>query len=261
MPNFKRYIGIDYSGAETIESPLPGLRCYAANADFGPMEVKPHQGKSHYWTRKALAEWLKHKLSDGIPTLVGIDHGFSFPIAYFEKYRLPRDWDHFLADFHYHWPTDEPHCYVDFIREGVVGQGAERQGNSKWRRLVEQHCGAKSVFHFDVPGSVAKSTFAGLPWLLFLRNALGNRLHFWPFDGWQLPKDRSVIFEAYPSLWSRNYKKENRTNDQHDAYSIVRWLLETDNDDELNQAFNPDLPAEERQIANIEGWIPGVEKR
>jgi hypothetical protein len=62
-------------------------------------------------------------------------------------------------------------------------------------------------------------------------------------------------------LWSRNYKKENRTNDQHDAYSIVRWLLETDNDDELNQAFNPDLPAEERQIANIEGWIPGVEKR
>jgi hypothetical protein len=261
MPNFKRYIGIDYSGAETIESHLTGLRCYAGDAEFGPLEVKPLHGKSHYWSRAALAEWLKNTLIEGISTLVGIDHGFSFPIAYFEKYRLPLDWEHFLSDFHYHWPTDEPHCYVDFIRDGIVGQGAGRQGNAKWRRLVEQHCGAKSVFHFDVPGSVAKSTFAGLPWLLSLRKELGNQLHFWPFDGWQLPQDRSVIFEAYPALWSRTYEKKNRTNDQHDAYSIVRWLLEADKSDKLNEAFSPDLSAEQRQIANIEGWIPGVLKR
>ncbi len=30
MPQFERYIGVDYSGAETPTSSLPGLRVYAA---------------------------------------------------------------------------------------------------------------------------------------------------------------------------------------------------------------------------------------
>lgn len=34
-------------------------------------------------------------------------------------------------------------------------------GNAHWRRLTEERAGAaKSVFHFDVQGSVAKSTHA-----------------------------------------------------------------------------------------------------
>jgi hypothetical protein len=37
---------------------------------------------------------------------IGIDHGFSFPLACFEKYRLSSDWQDFLVDFHYHWPID-----------------------------------------------------------------------------------------------------------------------------------------------------------
>jgi hypothetical protein len=37
-------------------------------------------------------------------------------------------------------------------------------GNARWRRLTEERAGgAKSVFHFDVQGSVAKSTHAGIP--------------------------------------------------------------------------------------------------
>jgi len=36
--------------------------------------------------------------------------------------------------------------------------------------LTEVRTGAaKSVFHFDMPDSVANSTHAGLPWLLYLR--------------------------------------------------------------------------------------------
>ncbi len=47
---------------------------------------------------------------------------------------------------------------------------------------------AKSVFHFDVPGSVAESTQAALPWLRLIRRLrLGARVHFWPFDGWDFP--------------------------------------------------------------------------
>ena len=35
---------------------------------------------------------------------------------------------------------------------------------ARWRRLTEERAGGtKSVFHFDVRGSVAKSTHAGIP--------------------------------------------------------------------------------------------------
>jgi hypothetical protein len=45
------------------------------------------------------------------------------------------------------------------VRDGVMGNGAARVGNARWRRLTEERAGsAKSVFHFDVQGSVAKST-------------------------------------------------------------------------------------------------------
>ena len=65
--------------------------------------------------------------------------------------------------------------YVDFVRDGVRGNGAARMGNSRWRRLTELRAGgAKSVFHFDVQGSVAKSTHAGIPWLRFIRQRLGR---------------------------------------------------------------------------------------
>ena len=81
-----------------------------------------------------------------------------------------------------------------------------RAGNARWRRLTEERAGgAKSVFQFDVQGSVAKSTHAGIPWLRFIRQRLGARVHFWPFDGWDIPAGRSAIAEVYPALWSRNF--------------------------------------------------------
>ena len=46
----------------------------------------------------------------------------------------------------------------------------------------------------------AKSTFAGLPWLLFLRRECKRLIHFWPLDGWEVPQGKSAIVEAYPSL-------------------------------------------------------------
>ena len=74
--------------------------------------------------------------------------------------------------------------------------------HNRWRRLTEQRTrGAKSVFHFDVQGQVAKSTHAGIPWLRYLRRQLGTRVHFWPFDGWAMPAGRSAVVEVYPALW------------------------------------------------------------
>jgi hypothetical protein len=183
MPIFSRYIGIDYSGAQTAEASLRGLSVYQAGRGES-IEVPPPPSPRRYWTRQGLARWLVQRLSTGMPTLVGIDHAFSFPLAYFEKYGLERDWPTFLDDFQHHWPTDMQHTYVEFIRDGITGSYPARTGDSRWRRLTEKRTRAKSVFHFDVPGSVAKATHAGLPWLRFIRRELGQKVHFWPYDGW-----------------------------------------------------------------------------
>lgn len=258
MPSFARTIGIDYSGARTPSASLPGLRVYLASGDAGPVEVQPTPGPRKYWTRRGIAEWLVERLAEDVPTLVGIDHGFSFPLKYFELHGLPLSWPAFLDDFQSHWPTDED-IYVDFVRDGAVGNGAARLGNTRWRRLTEVRAGgAKSVFHFDVQGSVAKSTHAGIPWLRFIRKQLGQRVHFWPFDGWDVPDGRSTVAEVYPALWSRSFEGEGRTQDQHDAFSIAAWLWRANKDGVLPSFFNPALTASQRALGEVEGWILGV---
>src|ERR1019366_62603 len=102
MPHFERYIGIDYSGAETADSSCKGIRVYSAESSAAPEPVQPPPSPRRYWTRRGLAEWLCDKLADDIPTIVGIDHAFSFPLAYFEQYRLSSDWQDFLIDFQRH---------------------------------------------------------------------------------------------------------------------------------------------------------------
>ena len=257
-PRFERYVGIDYSGAETPSASLKGLRVYEADRSSVPREVPPPPSPRKYWTRREIAEWLVERLSEGPAMLVGIDHGFSFPIQYFEKYGLPFDWPSFLDDFQHHWPTDED-IYVDFVIDGLAGNGAARSGSPKCRRLTELRARtAKSVFHFNVQGSVAKSTHAGIPWLRYIRQHAKDGVHFWPFDGWDVPPNRSVIAEVYPALWNRTFPAEGRTPDQQDAYAVAKWLQGADRDGSLDAHFHPNLEPEERKKAEIEGWIFGV---
>jgi hypothetical protein len=254
---FDRYIGIDYSGAETPSSSLRGLRMYVADLVSLPVEIPPPVGPKKYWTRRGVAERLVEILSENTPTLVGIDHGFSFPLQYFEKYHLPLDWEAFLDDFQRHWPTDDEYTYVESVRDGVWGNGAARTGKSTWRRIAEIRARrAKSVFHFDVQGSVAKSTHSGLPWLRYIRSR--TSVHFWPFDGWQIAAGRSVVAEVYPALWSRSFPREGRDGHQQDAYSIAAWLRRADMDGYLGGFFEFYLEEKERKVAEIEGWILGV---
>lgn len=258
MQQFERYIGIDYSGAETPDKSLKGLRIYMATKDQAPAEVLPPAGPRKYWSRRGIADWLVAELSSGPATLVGIDHAFSFPMRYFLVHGLQADWSVFLEDFQQHWPTDEKNMYVDFVREGRYGKGMERMGDSRWRRMAEERSRAKSVFHFDVQGSVAKSTHSGLPWLLHLRRQFGERLHFWPFDGWAPPAGRSVIAEVYPALWNRIYPMEDRDSHQQDAYSVSRWMRQADAAGSLETSFHPELSEAQRKVALVEGWILGL---
>jgi hypothetical protein len=104
---------------------------------------------------------------------------------------------------------------------------------------------------------VAKSTHAGIPWLRFIRQRLGQRVHFWPFGGWDIPARRSAIAEVYPALWSRRLANEGRTADQHDAFCIAAWLSRADRDGTLGGFLKPELSPAERTVAQAEGWILG----
>lgn len=201
-----------------------------------------------------IAEWLVKKAKSGTRFIVGIDHAFSFPRSYFCRYKI-RDWGHFLDDFTEHWPLDEPHVFVDQIRE----EGSERVGTNDELRLTERWTSsAKSVFQFDVQGQVAKSSHTGIPWLRHIRREVGNRVHFWPFDGWSIPEERSVIAEVYPSIFRKRYERIDESTDRQDAYSVAGWLQETERNGFLSRYFHPLLSEEERKVAKIEGWILGI---
>lgn len=252
---FSTYIGIDYSGAGKPSTRTSSIQVYAADNGKDPQGVaspKSTPKAKRNWNRIEVHRWLHEYLHGRDRTIVGIDHGFSFPRSYFERYQLS-DWDHFLADFVMAWPTHTDDATVEQFRESL-----NRNGDSKELRLTERWTSsAKSVFHFDVQGSVAKSTHAGLPFLWKLRKEL-PQLHFWPFDGFNVPDGRSAIAEVYPSLFRNRYPRANRTVDQQDAYSVCRWLKEMDTVFGLGRYFSPPITEPQKSVAALEGWILGI---
>lgn len=246
---FNSYIGIDYSGAASPDDPLANLQVYLADHTSSAFQVRPQTGRN--WSRKTLAHWICEYIATHSRTLIGIDHGFSFPESYLQRYKL-KNWDEFLHDFSRHWKTDL--ATVESLR-----QDNARTGSKTDYRLTEKWTSsAKSVFLFDVNGSVAKSTHAGLPWLLFLRKKLSDQIHFWPFDGFDVSAEKSVIVEVYPSIFRNRFERDFRTVDQQDAFSIATWFRDMDQNNFLNHYFHPPLTEKEKNTARLEGWILGV---
>ncbi len=262
---FDRYIGIDYSGANTPVARINGLVVYQAGRDALPGIVFPETDDCDLWSRKLLAQWLVREIqNEERRTLVGIDHGFGFPAAYFDLYdEIPRDdWESFLKDFQEYWPTDGDDVWVrDFVDNPDQG----RRGRRNWLRLTDHAADVtSSVFKFSGQGQVGHSTHAGLPWLLYIRRELRNAgvgVHFWPFDDWVVPEGRSAIVEVYPALFHPLYSDQNFRFNLHrrDAYSVARWMAETDRKEELEGFFNPIKHGNYLDRARMEGWILGAE--
>ena len=141
---------------------------------------------------------------------------------------------------------------------GIDYSGARTGSATEFRLCERRTSSAKSVFHFDVQGSVAKSTHCGIPWLKRPRDSCGERVHIWPFDGWTPAEGKAVIAEVYPSIFRRRFPPEKRTADEHDAYAVARWLAESAARGVLGRYFDPPLTVHERAVASREGWILGV---
>ena len=277
---FRRYIGIDYSGADRPARRIAGLAICSVDAEGRPEFPCPLKAGVRNWNRSDVAKWLVEELLEkDQPTLVGIDHAFSFPIEYFRKYGLPEvRWCRFLVDFREHWPTHEQRV-VDLRRYHVRHNGEDegradkerrndhRWGHPEWRRLTDVRApGAQSVFDFDpipLQSEVATSTHAGLPQLLYIREELKKAkatVRFWPFDGWEVPESQSAIVEVYPALWHPLFRDEtgDMNNHRRDAYSVARWMWTQDQSCLLRQYFSPNIPEEQTDRVRTEGWIFGA---
>lgn len=252
---FSTYIGIDYSGAKTTVSRNKGLRVFKATQESEPIRVDSFAGKNLNWTRKEIAHWCLEQIKRDNPIIIGIDHGFSFPMSYMERYQIS-SWDQFLEDFQKYWPTDQDNSSAESLREGNkrTGQHTEFRLTENWTSS------AQSVFKLDGAGTVGKSTHCGIPWLKFIRRNVDhhNRPHFWPFDGFEIPQNKSVFIEIFPSIFRKRYPKRYKTIDEHDAMCVAQWLKDMDNRGLLNTYLNPPLTNEEREIARLEGWILGI---
>lgn len=246
---FHAYVGVDYSGAGSPTDRIRGLKVYLAEGSAMPVPVRPQ--RNHItWNRKLVAEWLLELLSKSQRVIVGIDHAFSFPKSSLERRRLV-SWDAFLDYFCRRWRTDQK-----AVRTAITP--TQRMGTREELRLTERWTSsARSVFDFGNQGQVASSTHAGIPWLRWLRRNLGDRVHFWPFDGFEVPAGKSVIAEVYPSLFSKRHPPGLNAHGR-DAFAVCRWLQERDGLGFLAHYLRPLLSPQEQKTARLEGWILGL---
>ena len=249
---FDRYVGIDYSGAGPPQRRAKGLSVFVAERGGIAERVSTPSGESR-WTRQEVAQYAIEELRGTERVIVGIDHAFSFPKSYFDQYELD-SWNGFLDDFVEHWPADR--VAVKDLRPDNPRSGAPNE----FRLTDRWTTGAKSVFRFGIPGAVATSTHAGLPWLRKMRRKLGDKMFWWPFDGFDVPEGASVVVEVYPSL-VRGRVEESLTStggDDRDAEAVALWMARMDSAGHLRPYFDPPLSDEERELVALEGWILGV---
>jgi hypothetical protein len=230
-----------------------------AEGDAPPVEVPPPPPSPRkYWTRRGVAEWLVERAAEDAPTLVGIDHGFSFPLRYFELHGLMPDWPAFLDDFQHHWPTDED-IYVDFHRSLHVEikdrfRGRAFLGQPPPARIAHAR---RTVAHRAVADGRNPPMPAFPGCASFASGAASRPISGRSMAGIFRPNAQRWV-EVYPSLWSGKFVREERNGDQHDAYSAAAWMHRADLDGSLAAFLNPSLATLERAVAQVEGWILGV---
>ena len=115
---FEHHIGIDYSGAATAKTRSATIQAYQSQINGEISQVASPaaaDNRKRNWNRIEIFHWIMSQFEQARPIIIGIDHGLSFPISYFNRHRL-NSWDEFLDDFAIHWPTDHPEATVENFR-------------------------------------------------------------------------------------------------------------------------------------------------
>ena len=152
-------------------------------------------------------------------------------------------------------------CLLQQPIKGHVDIGGEpfAKFGTQLRLTEKRTTDAKPVFGFQ-PHGVSWSTLAGLPWLSLLRRDHGNRIHFWPFDGWTPEDGKHCIVEIYPRLFQKLYTEQTggMSKDERDAFCASQWMHDMQQHGLLVRYFDPPRTAHEDEVCRREGWILGA---
>lgn len=232
---FKKYIGIDWSGANG-----PYLKkLQVAVCEPGkslPQLVSPSKGK--YWRRDDLVDWIIKEVKQS-RILVGIDFGFAYPYldksAYFPRHpESPKS----ASDL---WQKvdsicqGEPNFYAGpFYKERVTTfseylcyqsyKGAYFDNNRL--RRTEQACkliGTRPTSLFKCVGAdqVGSGSAAGMRVLHFLATNHNRKISIWPFDN--VSQGKSAMVEIFPRLF---FTLAGKDSQQWNKVDIVNAVLQ-----------------------------------
>jgi hypothetical protein len=165
---------------------LKNLRVYSATPDTPPQEEQPPPGPRKYCSRRELAHWLAQELAGDMPTIVGIGSCAVVSAALLRGAPVAAGLDGL--------PGGLPQALAGGCAAHLRGLHPQRFPRGRGRAHGQPPVdaadgsampgGAIGVSVRGGQGKVAAATHAGLPWIVFLKRQLGERINAWPFDGW-----------------------------------------------------------------------------
>jgi hypothetical protein len=293
MPEFRKFVGIDWSGAKGRAQ--KGIQV----AEFVPREGgvrlrRPDHGKD--WSRHDVLGYLENLQGT---TLVGLDFGFSLPWAHqgalfdglpeivdvaslwHHVEQLCRDDKDFYAGAI--WRSDASK-FKKYIHHHATGHRGEYYDRHRLRQC-ELQSGVRPISIYHMTGTqVGAGSFAGMRILNAIKTRNRSDIAIWPFD--QIDSQTIVIVEIYPSLFylKKNFRRSGMNkrlgDDAFFAYrdAVLRsygaeaiekdHVRSVDCADALVSAAalatesgdigSFDLPSDRKALMQREGWIFGV---
>jgi hypothetical protein len=204
-------------------------------------------------SRQAVADFLRERLNDAAPCLVGLDFAFAFP-AWFAAANgwanANAIWDAAAAHGE-HWLRD---CAAPFWgRPGVPRSHEHAMGERLTEREYTGTLQPKSVFQIGGAGSVGTGSIRGMPMLRALRD-LGWSV--WPFD----PLSSHTLVEIYPRLFTGPVVKRSREAravflaESFPPVSTALRLFMTESED----AFDAGVSAQRMSVAFPRALWPAI---
>ncbi len=270
---FDLFAFADYSGA--ADKYLQRRHIVLAVADSGHEDIKVIPRLTRPELTNKIRNILFAAQKYGQRVLFGLDHNFSFPLNFAQQagfsctswrdtlYTLPSGETSDIRQ----WAVQINHFFQQRFGSGIFwGPGFPQRRKPDFpfaeagfseRRLIEQQIPRmQPVFKLGGIGSVGLQSLYGMIQLKTLIAETGNfgiPVHFWPFDGFEIPPNHHVGIEIYPALYNKYQKR-----DLNDAIETARYFRNQSRTGELFQLFKLNPPQRIARIIEREGWLPGI---
>ena len=291
MTDFKRFIGIDWSGAAGDDDRV-GLRVVEANGDSPPEAIAPPTNRrAKNWKRNEVRQFLSQALrNEAEKTLVGIDAALGYPAGTDEAVFGVRGWRNMVTEIarlaekagtaretmdlinnrHAALPgvpfftRRKDISDSNWSRKNHTSHGFFTETGLSYYRFVDTLIPqAISVFYMGPGPMVGGHTVTCLPILhrlLEQRDKQGD-LDFgmWLYEeNWRARKH--LIVECYPAILpTPRAAEDSESRDHLDAVKIASWMQALPAK-ELRDFLEFEKTADEglRRVVAREGWVLGV---